>query len=84
MAFNIALQPLQFGVYQFDEAEQQRLRRQVVLRELKNCGQLVEALANWRGDGASEQGEFLYDVLGAWLKSELFKTVQEVEGAQAL
>jgi hypothetical protein len=61
-----------------------RLRRQVVLRELKNCGQLVEALANWRGDGASEQGEFLYDVLGAWLKSELFKTVQEVEGAQAL
>lgn len=84
MAFNIALQPLQFGVYQFDAAEQQRLRRQVVLRELKNCGQLVEALANWRGDGASEQGEFLYDVLGAWLKSELFKTVQEIEGAQAL
>jgi hypothetical protein len=84
MAFNIALQPVQFGVYQCDEAEQQRLRRQVVLRELKNCGQLVEALANWRGDGASEQGEFLYDVLGAWLKSELYKTVQEVEGAQAL
>jgi hypothetical protein len=84
MAFNIAFQPLQFGVYRFDEAEQQRLRRQVVLRELKNCGQLVEALASWRGDGASEQGEFLYDVLGAWLKSELFKTVREVEGAQAL
>jgi hypothetical protein len=84
MAFNISLQPVQFSVYQFNEAEQQRLRRQVVLRELKNCGQLVDALANWRGDGASEQGEFLYDVLGAWLKSELYKTVQEVEGAQAL
>lgn len=84
MGFNIALQPLQFGVYQFDEAEQQRLRRQVVLRELKNCGQLVDALANWRGDGGGEQGEFLYDVLGAWLKSELFKTVQEIEGAQAM
>ncbi|OAK97857.1 hypothetical protein IQ06DRAFT_318753 [Phaeosphaeriaceae sp. SRC1lsM3a] len=74
MSFNIALQPVQFGVYQFDEAEQQRLRRQVVLRELKNCGQLVEALANWRGDSGAEQGEFL----------ELFKTVQEIEGAQAL
>jgi hypothetical protein len=84
MAFNIALQPLQFGVYQFDEAEQQRLRRQVVLRELKNCGLLVEALASWSGDGAAGQGEFLYDVLGAWLKSELFKTVREVEGAQVL
>jgi hypothetical protein len=84
VAFNIALQPLQFGVYQFDEEQQQMLRRQVVLRELKNCGKLVEALAGWRGDGVSEQGEFLYDVLGAWLKSELFKTVREVEGAQAL
>tara|TARA_R110002003_G_scaffold228_9_gene16660 strand:+ start:6399 stop:7772 length:1374 start_codon:yes stop_codon:yes gene_type:complete len=75
-------QALQFGVYQFDEAEQQRLRRQVVLRELKNCSQLVDALANWCGSGA-EQGEFLYDVLGAWLKSELYKTVREIEGVQA-
>jgi hypothetical protein len=69
-------------VYQFDEAEQQRLRRQVVLRELRNCSQLVDALANWCGSGA-EQGEFLYDVLGAWLKSELYKTVREIEGVQA-
>jgi hypothetical protein len=83
IAFNIALQPLQFGVYQFDEEQRQMLRRQVVLRELKNCGKLIEALASWRGDGASEQGEFLYDVLGAWLKSELFKTVRDIEGAQA-
>ncbi|KAF2033032.1 hypothetical protein EK21DRAFT_98590 [Setomelanomma holmii] len=80
---NVQFQALQFGVYQFDEAEQQRLRRQVVLRELKNCSQLVEALANWSGAGA-EQGEFLYDVLGAWLKSELYKTVREIEGAQAI
>ncbi|KAH7086226.1 hypothetical protein FB567DRAFT_527461 [Paraphoma chrysanthemicola] len=79
---NFQFQALQFGVYQFDEAQQLRLRRQVVLRELKTCGTLVEALANWSGRG-EEQGEFLYDVLGAWLKSELYKTVREIEGKQA-
>jgi hypothetical protein len=83
-AFNINFEPLHFGVYQFDAQEQQLLRRQIVLRELKNCGQLVEALANWRGEGEAGQGEFLYDVLGAWLKSELYKTVKEVELAQAV
>jgi hypothetical protein len=67
-------------MYQFDEVEQERLRRSVVLRELKKCSQLVDALANWRGDEQSEQAEFLYDVLGAWLKSELYKTTCEVEG----
>ncbi|KAJ4338494.1 hypothetical protein N0V95_008031 [Ascochyta clinopodiicola] len=80
--FNIQVQPLKFGLYQFDEADQERLRRQVVLKELKKCGQLVDALANWRGNGQSEQAEFLYDVLGAWLKSELYKTLQEVEGSR--
>lgn len=79
--FSIQMQPLKFGLYQFDEATQERLRRQVVLKELKKCGQLVDALANWRGNGQSEQAEFLYDVLGAWLKSELHKTLQEVEGS---
>ncbi|KAF9691980.1 hypothetical protein EKO04_010008 [Ascochyta lentis] len=80
--FSIQMQPLKFGLYQFDEADQERLRRQVVLKELKKCGQLVDALANWRGNGQSEQAEFLYDVLGAWLKSELYKTLQEVEGSR--
>ncbi|KAJ8106205.1 hypothetical protein OPT61_g9694 [Boeremia exigua] len=80
--FSIQMQPLKFGLYQFNEADQERLRRQVVLKELKKCGQLVEALANWRGNGQSEQAEFLYDVLGAWLKSELYKTLQEVEGSR--
>jgi hypothetical protein len=82
-SFSVHMQPLKFGLYQFDEADQQRLRRQVVLKELKKCGQLVDALANWRSehpsDGQSEQAEFLYDVLGAWLKSELHKTLLEVE-----
>jgi hypothetical protein len=79
--FSVQIQPLKFGAYQFDEADQERLRRQVVLKELKKCGQLVDALANWRGNGQNEQAEFLYDVLGAWLKSELYKTLQEVEGS---
>ena len=79
--FNVHMQPLKFGLYQFDEADQQRLRRQVVLKELRKCGQLVDALANWQGSAQSaEQAEFLYDVLGAWLKSELHKTVLQVEG----
>lgn len=84
MSFHVHMQPLHFGQYQFDEREQERLRRQVVLQELKKCGQLVEALANWRADGqVYEQAEFLYDVLGAWLKSEMYKTVREVENVDA-
>ncbi|KAF1851352.1 uncharacterized protein K460DRAFT_362100 [Cucurbitaria berberidis CBS 394.84] len=83
-AFNMQIQPLRFGLYEFDELEQKRLRRQVVLRELRKCGQLVDALANWGGEGQSEQAEFLYDVLGAWLKSDLYKTVKGVEGVDAL
>jgi hypothetical protein len=63
-----------------DEAEQEALRRQVVLRELKKCATLVEALANWGSGAKTGQAEFLYDVLGAWLKTELFKTLREVEG----
>lgn len=79
-AFGIQAQPLKIGLFEFDEEDQEALRRQVVLRELKKCSALVEALANWRSDSAAEQAEFLYDVLGAWLKSELFKTVRDVTG----
>jgi hypothetical protein len=79
------LQSLHFGTYEFDKPVQQRRRRQVVLGELSKCGQLVEALASWTGEGLScEQAEFLYDILGAWLKSQLYKTVREVEAADAL
>lgn len=78
--FNIKPQPLKIGLFEFDEEDQEALRRQVVLRELKKSGAMIDALANWSGQGESEQAEFLYDVLGAWLKSELFKTLREVEG----
>ena len=78
--FDIEVKPIKIGGYQFDEAEQEALRRQVVLRELKKCAVLVEALANWGNGTKTGQAEFLYDVLGAWLKSELFKTLREVEG----
>jgi hypothetical protein len=82
--FNVAIQPLQFGMYQFGEAEQERLRCRVVLRELKKCGQLVDALAEWKGEGHADQAEFLYGVLGTWLRTELWKTMGEVEGGQAM
>lgn len=82
--FNIEVKPLKIGLFEFDAAEQEVLRRQVVLRELKKCSTLVEALANWESETDAEQAEFLYDVLGAWLKSELYKTLREVEGEQPL
>ncbi|KAF2246888.1 hypothetical protein BU26DRAFT_55124 [Trematosphaeria pertusa] len=82
--FNIEIKPVKIGLFEFDEAEQEALRRQVVLRELRKCGTLVDALANWGSESKTEQAEFLYDVLGAWLKSELYKTLREVEGEEAL
>ncbi|KAH7138697.1 hypothetical protein B0J11DRAFT_421425 [Dendryphion nanum] len=81
-AFGIQAQPLKIGLFEFDEEDQEALRRQVVLRELRKCSSLVEALANWRSENAAEQAEFLYDVLGAWLKSELYKTVRDVAGEE--
>ncbi|PSN67183.1 hypothetical protein BS50DRAFT_573924 [Corynespora cassiicola Philippines] len=80
--FNIQIQPLKIGLFEFDAADQEALRRQVVLRELKKCSTLVEALANWKSDSTAEQAEFLYDVLGAWLKSELYKTLMQVGGEE--
>ncbi|KAF2112197.1 hypothetical protein BDV96DRAFT_581344 [Lophiotrema nucula] len=78
--FNVKIQPLKIGVFEFDEADQEALTRQVVLRELKKCGALVDKLAQWQGGDDAEQAEFLYDVLGAWLKSELYKTLRDVTG----
>jgi hypothetical protein len=85
-AFPIKLQPLRIGLFEFDEEDQDALRRQVVLRELRKCSGLVEALANWRTSHASdgESAEYLFDVLGAWLKSELFRTMREVEGEKEI
>lgn len=84
--FPIKLQPLRIGLFEFDEEDQDALRRQVVLRELRKCSGLVEALANWRATHASdgESAEYLFDVLGAWLKSELFRTMREVEGEKEM
>ncbi|KAF1954590.1 hypothetical protein CC80DRAFT_493717 [Byssothecium circinans] len=81
--FDIEIKPIKIGLFEFDEEQQAVLRKQVVLRELKKCQTLVDALANWGGEAKTGQAEFLYDVLGAWLKSELFKTLREVEGEEA-
>jgi len=80
--FNIEMKPIKIGLFEFDEDMQQALRREVVLRELRKCGSLVEALATWGISNVSkaQQAGYLYDVLGAWLKTELYKTLQEVEG----
>jgi hypothetical protein len=74
------MQPVQHLRYGSEDLEQQRYRRQLVLHELRSCEQLVEALANWRGSGSTcEQAEYLYDILGGWLKSELYKTIKGIE-----
>lgn len=79
------MQSLHLARLEVDMRGQERQRRQAVLCELNKCGELVEVLANWRGEGtACEQAEFLYDILGAWLKSELYKTVKEVEAMDTL
>jgi hypothetical protein len=80
----LSYRPLHFDAYHFEFAEQQRLRKQTVRSELQYCGQLVDALANWTADGASEQIRFLYDVLGTWLKSDLYNTIREVDGAHTI
>ncbi|KAF2638288.1 hypothetical protein P280DRAFT_471403 [Massarina eburnea CBS 473.64] len=82
--FDIQVQPIKIGLFEFDEEQQAILRKQVVLRELRKCGTLVEALASWGSESKTDQAEFLYDVLGAWLKSELYKTLREVEGKEVL
>lgn len=54
----------------------------MVLRELEKCGALVEALADWQSEADAEQAEFLYGVLGTWLKSELEATMSEMDGGR--
>lgn len=76
--FGSQTQPLNFELYGGFQAEQ--LRRQMILGGLAACEQLVDALVGWTGCGGAEQAGFLYSVLGAWLKSELFRVAREVEG----
>jgi hypothetical protein len=83
-AYSLSYRPLHFNAYHSEFAEQQRLTKQAVRSELQYCGQLVDALANWTADGASEQIRFLYDVLGTWLKSEMYNTIREVDGAHTI
>lgn len=78
--FNLYMQPSQHQHFDFEDLEQQRYKRRAILHELRGLGQLVQALANWRGKSpACEQAECLYDVLGGWLKSEIYKTVKSIE-----
>ncbi|KAF2200645.1 hypothetical protein GQ43DRAFT_441369 [Delitschia confertaspora ATCC 74209] len=90
-SFPIKLQPIRIGGFEFDDEDQYALRQAIILRELRKCSGLVDAIANWRTSGSSsvgspgsagqggESAEFLFDVLGAWLKSELFRTMRELE-----
>lgn len=75
------LQKMHIQRYDRNELEHQKHRIQIVLYEVRNCEQLVEALASWKGNGSTcEQAEFLYDMLGAWLKGQVYKMVEEMMG----
>lgn len=76
-SMNYPLQKMHLQRYDRDELEYQKHRIQIVLYEVRNCEQLVEALVSWKGNGSTcEQAEFLYDMLGAWLRAQLYNTVE--------
>ncbi|OCL13867.1 hypothetical protein AOQ84DRAFT_351790 [Glonium stellatum] len=77
----ITLMPITIGAFSLDEDDQEPLRRQFLLSELRKAGQLIDALAGWRSDDGDEV-DHLYGTLGAWLKSELLRTITEVQNGQ--
>ena len=78
--YNLYMQSSPLTQYKFDDGEQPRNRRQIVLHELRGCAQLVEALVNWGGNGDTcEQAGHLYEFLGGWLKSQLCMIMKQIE-----
>lgn len=74
----ITLTPITIGAFSLDEDDQEPLRRQFLLSELRKAGQLIDTLATWHLEDWNEV-DHLYGTLGAWLKSELLRTIREVK-----
>jgi hypothetical protein len=69
--------PITIGAFSLDD-DQEPLRRQFPLSELRKAGQLIDALAMWHSEDGDEV-DHLYGTLGTWLKSELLRTIREVK-----
>ncbi|KAH6878750.1 hypothetical protein BKA58DRAFT_377922 [Alternaria rosae] len=78
--YNLYMQSSRYTQYKFEDGEQQRDRRQIILQELRGCAQLIGALTNWgsNGDTSAAQAGHLYDFLGGWLRNQLCKIVKEI------
>ena len=79
----IARPPIKIGNFDVDEEDQEVLRRQVLLSELRKTEHAIDRLASigsrTSGD-ANGLTSNLYAMLGAWLKAELARTIREVKG----
>ncbi|MCJ1369858.1 hypothetical protein MMC20_001070 [Loxospora ochrophaea] len=78
----VALLPLTVGDFCLDEEDQETLGRQLLLSELGKLGQLIDRLREKHdevGDQAHMDLGNLYMTLGRWLKSELVRTMREVD-----
>ncbi|KAK7747234.1 hypothetical protein SLS53_001487 [Cytospora paraplurivora] len=75
--------PMQFSVSAFsvdDESAQEAMRKQLLPSELKKAGNLIDLLSIQGRDGLSS-GEVneIYSTLGAWLRSELNRTIASLK-----
>ncbi|OCK75069.1 hypothetical protein K432DRAFT_446932 [Lepidopterella palustris CBS 459.81] len=74
----VTLMPITIGAFSLDEDDQEALRRQLLLNELRKAGQLIDAIASWQSEDCEDVDD-VYRAMGAWLKSELFKTIREIK-----
>lgn len=77
---DFAVMPMQItiGTFSIDEKDQEFLRKQLLLSEVKKSGQLIDVL-NSHGAGGWDSVDNLYATLGVWLRSELAKTIRILE-----
>ncbi|KAL6717310.1 hypothetical protein ACLMJK_005225 [Lecanora helva] len=72
----VAREPFRIGTYTPDEEDQEPMRRMLLMSNLRKVGRLIESLARI-GEKADQGTSNLHSMLGAWLKSELSRTIQK-------
>lgn len=76
--FTVAPMKITIGTFSIDEKDQEYFTKQLLLRELKKSSQLIDVLSG-HGTHGGDAVDHLYSSLGAWLKSELVKTIRFLE-----
>lgn len=80
--YRIAHLPISIGEFDLDKEDQEVLGRQLLLSELRKAGHIIHRLATKHfkaGDDIDEGTSNLYSTLGAWLTSELSRTIKEIK-----